>query len=73
MKADWPIEAIGHDDIECSKRLFEIDAGVLRTRADFVPIMMTTDRVVARSDCLFYAVQPADSGRSPDAERHFHA
>jgi hypothetical protein len=56
---EWPIEAIGHDGIECSKSLFEMADGVLQTRRDFIPIMMTTDRVIAKSDCLFYAVQPA--------------
>lgn len=56
---DWPIDAIGHDGIECSRTFFEIEEGILRTRRDFVPIMMTTDRIIAKSDCLFYAVQPA--------------
>jgi hypothetical protein len=55
----WPIEAFGPDGSECSRRYFEIDSGVLRTRREFIPIMMTTSRVIAKSDCLFYAVQPA--------------
>lgn len=59
---DWPIEAVSHHGIECSREFFEISAGVLRTRCDFIPIMMTTSRVIAKSDCLFYAVQSPLSG-----------
>jgi len=55
--ADWPIEAIGIDGKECSRDLFDIESGIVRTRKDFIPIMMTTSRVIAKSDCLFYAVQ----------------
>ena len=55
----WPIEAIGADGIDCSRSLFEVADGVLRTRREFIPIMMTTDARIAKSDCLFYAVQPA--------------
>jgi hypothetical protein len=57
--ADWPLEAIGVDGRECSGDLFVVEDGELRTRRGFIPIMMTTDRVIAKSDCLFYAVQPA--------------
>lgn len=57
--APWPIEAFGADGIDCSRSLFEVAAGVLRTRREFIPIMMTTDARIAKSDCLFYAVQPA--------------
>lgn len=56
--SDWPLRATAGSDEECSRALFETDAGVLRTRRDFIPIMMTTNREIARSDCLFYAVQP---------------
>jgi hypothetical protein len=59
---DWPIEAVGPDGSDCSRALFEADGEILRTRRDFIPIMMTTDRVIAKSDCLFYAVQLAESG-----------
>lgn len=55
----WPLEAIGPDGVECSRAIFEIAGEALRTRRAFIPIMMTTDEVVAKSDCLFYAVQPA--------------
>ncbi len=58
---DWPLEALGPDGEDCSRALFASDAGVLRTRREFIPIMMTTDRAIAKSDCLFYAVQRAPS------------
>jgi len=60
----WPLEATGGAGEECSRALFEIEEGVLRTRRDFIPIMMTTNREIARNDCLFYAVQPMDLGAS---------
>jgi hypothetical protein len=65
----WPIEAVGHDGTECSRELFEVTSGVLRTRCDFIPIMMTTSQVIAKSDCLFYAVQPAPSLPDKEGER----
>lgn len=55
----WPLEVIGADGKELSDIFLENDGGVLRTRREFIPIMMTTDRVIAKSDCLFYAVQLA--------------
>jgi hypothetical protein len=55
---DWPIEAIDADGLERSQALFEVRDGTLITRHEFVPVMMTTNSVVAMSDCLFYAVQP---------------
>ena len=65
----WPIEAVGHDGTECSRDFFEVTSGVLRTRCDFIPIMMTTSRVIAKSDCLFYAVQPAPELPARASER----
>lgn len=56
--ATWPLSAIGGSDEECSRNLFEVDGEILRARRDFIPIMMTTNRAIAESDCLFYAVQP---------------
>jgi hypothetical protein len=56
--AEWPLEAIDADGLERSHALFEARDGVLRTRQEFVPVMMTTNRVIAIADCLFYAVQP---------------
>jgi hypothetical protein len=55
----WPLIAERANGVECSRELFEAEGGVLRTRRAFIPIMMTTDRRIALSDCLFYAVQPA--------------
>ena len=46
------LDATGTD---ISRRLFHLDGKELRTRATMVPIMMTTDAVIARADCLFYA------------------
>lgn len=65
----WPLHAIGGAGEECSRALFEVDGDVLRTRRDFIPIMMTTNRAIAQSDCLFYAVQKMDMpslAASPD-------
>jgi len=68
--ADWPIEALGSDGVDCSRSFFELDAGILRTRKEFIPIMMTTNRVIAKSDCLFYAVQPkAGTGMNSNTGR----
>ncbi len=55
--ARWPVEACNADGRDCSRELFTIDnAGHLRSRGSWIPIMMTTDPVVARQDCLFYVV-----------------
>lgn len=66
-KDRWPLRAIGGAEEECSRELFEADLGVLRTRRSFIPIMMTTNREIARSDCLFYAVQPLALPHEPEA------
>ncbi len=50
-------EGPGHTDL--TDQLFDIQAGELRTATDLIPIMMTNDVAVARSDCLFYAI-PAE-------------
>jgi hypothetical protein len=67
----WPLKAIADAGQECSRTLFEIDEGVLRSRRDFIPIMMTTNREIARSDCLFYAVQQM-AVQEPQTETNFH-
>jgi hypothetical protein len=54
--AGWPLEARDASGGDRSRDLFEVDAGALRTRQSFTPIMMTTDPTAARNDCLFYAV-----------------
>ena len=54
----WPLDARDAEGREVSRLLFAARGGVLETRRSLVPIMMTTDSAIARSDCLFYAVQP---------------
>jgi hypothetical protein len=68
---DWPLRAIAGAGDECSRTLFEVDKGVLRTRREFIPIMMTTNREIAQSDCLFYAVQRM-AVQDPKASSVFH-
>jgi hypothetical protein len=58
----WPLRAERADGVECSRDFFAVEDGVLHTRRAFIPIMMTTNRRIAKSDCLFYAVQPAAGG-----------
>jgi hypothetical protein len=59
----WPLDARRPDGTECSRELFCIRGEVLETCSDFIPIMMTTKPVIAKSDCLFYATRES---RSPD-------
>lgn len=56
--AGWPLEAFGADGEDVSRDLFALRDGLLETRRAGVPIMMTTDVAVARSDCLFYFARP---------------
>jgi len=70
-RPDWPLRAIAGAGEECSRTLFEADAGVLRTRREFIPIMMTTNREIAQSDCLFYAVQRM-AVQEPQIDTNFH-
>jgi hypothetical protein len=58
----WPIEAMGEGGIDLSRDLFADRDGVLETRRDVVPIMMTTNRQNALDDCLFYVVRPTEAG-----------
>jgi len=67
----WPLRAIAGAGEECSRTLFEADEGVLRTRREFIPIMMTTNREIAESDCLFYAVQRM-AVQEPQTNTDFH-
>ena len=53
----WPFVATRADGAEVSRELFEVDAGHVRARRPFVPIMMTTDAEIAVQDCIFYAAQ----------------
>ena len=56
--AGWPLEARGADGREVSRDWFALRDGLLETRRAAVPIMMTVDVVVAKSDCLFYLLRP---------------
>jgi hypothetical protein len=53
----WPLDARGADGEEVSQDLFVSHGGRLETRRGIIPIMMTTDPVVAIADCLFYVVR----------------
>jgi hypothetical protein len=57
----WPLVCDGddrRDGPDPSTSLFAIDARSLITATPFVPLMMTTNAAVARSDCLFYCCVP---------------
>ena len=57
----WPIEALSEGGTDLSREIFGARDGILETRRDIVPIMMTTNRQNALDDCLFYVVRPAES------------
>lgn len=57
--AGQPLSVLDKEGQELTAALFEVRDGVLMTRESMIPIMMTTDLQVARSDCLFYAMAPA--------------
>jgi hypothetical protein len=59
-RGGWPIEARGADGADVSRDFFEVRDGLLATRRASVPIMMTTDPAIAKSDCLFYLVRPRE-------------
>jgi hypothetical protein len=61
--AAWPLEARGADGVDVSRELFVLRGLRLETRRALVPMMMTTDPVIAAADCLFYAVRPRDVER----------
>ncbi len=43
--------------------MFRLREGVLETCREFIPIMMTTEPEIAKSDCLFYAAREGGSTR----------
>lgn len=53
----WPLEANDEAGRDVSRELFGWIDGMLRTRRDLIPIMMTTDPSAALQDCLFYVVR----------------
>lgn len=59
--AAWPLRVDAddrRDGEDLSRSLFVIDDGQLWTKVPLVPLMITTNAAVARSDCLCYAVDP---------------
>jgi hypothetical protein len=66
-EARWPLVARGADGTDCSHELFVRDGARLVVRRSIVPIMMTTDAEIARSDCLFYVVEAQPSAGPPAA------
>ncbi len=54
----WPIAAYRSEHRDISTDLFQVERGLLKTRRTMIPVMMTTNSAVARSDCLFYAMEP---------------
>ncbi|MBX7059945.1 MAG: succinylglutamate desuccinylase/aspartoacylase family protein [Leptospirales bacterium] len=56
-----PFVALDPDGVDRAAELFELRDGGIFARRALTPIMMTTDAGIARSDCLFYAVQPAEA------------
>ncbi|MEM9491460.1 MAG: peptidase M14, partial [Myxococcota bacterium] len=52
--ASWPFEAYGAEGREISRDHFAIEDGQLIITTDRVPVMMTTNSVVAKQDCLCY-------------------
>jgi hypothetical protein len=68
-EAPWPLVARGADGADRSHELFARDGARLVARRSIVPIMMTTDAKIARSDCLFYAVEARPPAGSPASSR----
>jgi hypothetical protein len=62
--APWPIRAVGREGRDLSRELFEARDGMLRTRRETIPIMITNDPGIAQSDCLFYIVRAAHAPSS---------
>lgn len=60
--SSWPLDARRTDGSECSHSIFRIRGDVLETCRDLIPIMMTTQPEIAKSDCLFYAVREGGLG-----------
>ncbi len=57
---EWPLEARGANGRDVSRELFSERDGCVVTQRELVPMMITTDPVIARLDCLFYVVRPRD-------------
>ena len=55
-RGTWPVVARNASGEDVSQHWFVAREGALEVRHRLVPIMMTTDPAIARSDCLFYIV-----------------
>jgi hypothetical protein len=66
LSAPWPLQATGADGRDRSRDLFAIRHGVLTTRRETIPIMMTTNAESVANDCLFYLAHR----RVPSPDRH---
>ena len=57
QNTQWPLTATGAGGEDVSRELFAQHGKQLRLRRPIVPVMMTTTPEIARSDCLFYALE----------------
>ena len=63
----WPLEVLDGDGKDRSQDYFTLRGKRLETRRAIIPIMMTTCADAAKSDCLFYVVEPGEEiGEAPD-------
>jgi hypothetical protein len=56
----WPLELLDNDGKDLSRDYFVLRGQRLETRRAIIPIMMTTSARAAKSDCLFYVVEPGE-------------
>jgi hypothetical protein len=56
----WPLELLDIDGKDRSLEYFTLRGRRLETRRAIIPIMMTTCARAAKSDCLFYVVEPGE-------------
>jgi hypothetical protein len=64
----WPLELLDFDGKDRSQEYFALRGRRLETRRAIIPIMMTTCARAAKSDCLFYVVEPGEEiGNAADA------
>ncbi len=61
-EAALPLELRGAEGRDRASEYFHVEQGRLLARRSFVPIMITTDPGIARSDCLFYVVNRLRGG-----------
>jgi hypothetical protein len=57
-EAPWPLVVLDAGGEDVSHDYFARRGARLEARRELVPIMMTTQPAIARSDCLFYIVRP---------------